>query len=206
MIASDTVGAGPVISFPTTMALAGDGDLIVGDAGVGVAAKIVRIDPDTGNRAIVSDDVIGSGLTLSQPLGGVIDTNGDLFVADSSNQVIFQIDLTTGDRTVFSGGGVGFGPGLQDPFATVVDATGKVLVTDSVDHVVFRIDPNTGIRTIISGNSDGSTPTIGTGPELDSPQGLAIAPNGDIFITDRELKQLLLIDPSGQGRPPAGTE
>ena len=54
------IGTGPAIFSPSGMAVEDTGDLVVVDGSYGLNA-VVRVDPVTGARTIVSDAVTGAG-------------------------------------------------------------------------------------------------------------------------------------------------
>jgi len=64
---------------------------------------VVRADPATGNRTIVSNASIGSGLEFKEPMGIAVEVDGSLVVIDHYLEVVMRVDPTTGDRTIVSG-------------------------------------------------------------------------------------------------------
>ena len=97
VIASDTVGSGPSLGFPTGIARTTDGAIVFADVSPpNSRASVVRLDPATLVRTTVSDDTTGTGVQLLQPLGLVIDATGDVLQADDDQKGILKIDLTTG--------------------------------------------------------------------------------------------------------------
>ena len=124
MIVSDeTTGSGPVFLSPAAVAIEADGSLVVTDEQHlfrrGVSA-VVRIDPVSGDRVIVSNDTTGIGPILWAPAALAIEADSSLVVANHYDGAIFdavaadlmRIDPVSGDRTVFSASS--FGIGVED--------------------------------------------------------------------------------------------
>ena len=58
---------------------------------------------------------LGDGPILIEPLGIVVESSGNMAVADSGIPAIMRVEVSTGDRTIFSGDGNGTGPQLMSP-------------------------------------------------------------------------------------------
>jgi uncharacterized protein (TIGR03437 family) len=67
-----------------------------------------------------------------------------------------------------------------------VDAAGRIYIADTLNHKVKRLDPS-GTVTTVAGDGvpgRGSDNIAAAESSLNSPAGLAIAPNGDLYIAD----------------------
>ena len=114
MIVSDkTTGSGPVFLSPAALAIEADGSLVVTDDHhlfYRVTSALVRIDPVSGDRTIVSNDTTGIGPILWAPAALTIEADGSLVVANHYDGTIadgvaadlVRIDPVSGDRTIFS--------------------------------------------------------------------------------------------------------
>ena len=137
----------------------------------------------------------------AEVIGLAIDGKGNVFVSDTGNNRVREI---TPDGTIFTVAGSG-APGfrsppavdvgdgrrgteavLSEPRGLAVDQQGNVLIADTGDNRVRRLDAN-GIITTVAGtgqlgwSGDGG-PAIQA--ELSAPEGLALDPQGDLFIAD----------------------
>jgi len=124
---------------------------------------------------------------LSNPLGVAVDGSGNLFIADTNNNVVRKVDSKTGVISTF-------GPQLNlsnyDAFTLVglvCDAAGDLFIADIGDSVVVKVSP-AGIVTTVAGtfgafgySGDGGAATAAL---LNSPGGLAVDAAGDLFIAD----------------------
>ncbi len=122
MIVSDgTTGSGPVFLSPAALAIEAGGSLVVADDHrLLYRSALVRIDPVSGDRTIISNDTTGIGPVLVSLTALAIEANGSLVVAnDYSGGIadgvlsgLIRIDPVSGDRTVFSSSS--FSIGIED--------------------------------------------------------------------------------------------
>jgi sugar lactone lactonase YvrE len=87
---------------------------------------------------------------------------------------------------------------LDTPGGIVVANTGDIYFADSNNHVVRRIDPRNNITTIVGNNAAGAGYSGDFGPataaQLDTPDGVSIAPDGDLVIADSHNDRVRRID------------
>ena len=86
------------------------------DATTGVISTVAG----TGNCDYSGDGGPASAAALCDPTGVVLDTAGDLFIADYHNKAIRKVDASTGYISTVGG----------DGFAVAADAAGDVYVAD----------------------------------------------------------------------------
>lgn len=75
---------------------------------------------------------------------------------------------------------------LIKPFAVDFDRAGRILVTDPQKAALFRID-RAGHRWDVAGTT--------TTPKLKVPLGLAVGPDGRIYVADSGIGQIVVFDP-----------
>ena len=73
----DSIGSGPSFQSPRGIAVEANGSLVVVDSGL---EAVLRVDPISGDRVIISDATIGSGPPFISPRGIAV---GSLVVVDS---------------------------------------------------------------------------------------------------------------------------
>jgi sugar lactone lactonase YvrE len=180
---------GPDLQSPNGIALDADGDLIVAEKftqpinGVRVPS-IVRIDPATGTRTLVSSNTSpAAGPDLGSPNGLAVEADGGIVVADAAafpqtRGGLIRVDPVTGARTTLSrNGSPAGGAQFDNPRDVAVAANGDLYVVDMTG--VLRVDPVTGDRTRVSrNNSPAGAPTFA------NPQYLTIDTDGDILVSD----------------------
>jgi hypothetical protein len=186
-----SIGSGPAMSRPTSIARMPGGNFLVTDTFV--HESLTRIDVATGNRTDVSLSGLGTGPWATPNDVLITNTGNTLVVFDG---FVAQINLANGNRTVLSGLGVGSGPNFTFGGAggSALDFRGHVIIGVHADKEIFDIDPTTGARTILSG------PTRGAGPTLTNIMDLVVLPSGQIIVEGRSTSPpqntLFSVDPT----------
>jgi len=87
---------------------------------------------------------------------------------------------------------------FNDPAALVADATGNLYIADSQNHVIRKAATN-GIVSTFAGQAGtpGSMDGNGHQAQFDTPSGIAIAPNGDFYVSDTGNHTIRKITPAG---------
>jgi DNA-binding beta-propeller fold protein YncE len=155
------------VATPTLAATLNPGDILYVDWS---NDRLLIIDPETGNRRILSGDGVGSGTAFFQPLGATVDpSHQKIYVVVDGRNAVFGVDPSSGDRTIVSSDSVGSGPELGVPNHVLVDSDGSLIVSDDGFNAdpgetnppyLLRIDPETGDRRILSSETMGSGPPV----------------------------------------------
>jgi YD repeat-containing protein len=114
----------------------------------------------------------------------------------------------SGWSTYGGDGGAATSAGMESPVHAVSDAAGNVYITDSGADVVRKVD-TTGTISRFAGivNSAGFSGDGGaaTAAQLNSPSGLAIGPDGSVYIADFVNGRIRKVSPAGVITTVAGT-
>jgi len=150
----------------------------------------------TGVEGFAGDGGLASAAVLDSPAGLALDSSGNLYIADTHNQRIREVSVSTGLISTIAGtgvagysgdGGLASAAKLDLPTALAIDATGNLYIADTDNHRVRKIAPSSGVITTVAGNGvegfagDGG---VATAASIDSPNGLALDPAGDLYIAD----------------------
>ena len=103
-------GTGPNYTVPDSIVIDSTGDLLVSNVNPDL---LLRVDPVSGDRTILSDAGTGTGPNFSHPGDLAIEETGDLLVAENFQQRLFRVDPITGDRVILSDASNGTGPLLN---------------------------------------------------------------------------------------------
>jgi large repetitive protein len=204
------------------MVCAGTNAMIQGTTCPG-AGIIVRI-AGTGGPGYSGDGGPASASTLSAPSGIALDGAGNLYIADTGNNVIRRISATTGIISTVAGsinGGAGFaGDGglatsaeLNSPQGVTVDGAGNLFIADTANQRIRRVAPPAagapgGIITTVAGNGnpsgrgDGKGTFSGDGQQavvagLSLPYAVAFDTAGNMYIPDSGNNRIRMMNPSG---------
>ena len=110
---------------------------------------------------------------FSLPSGVAVDTSGNVFVADSSNNRIQK--FTSTGVFIAKWGSFGTGPGqFISPEGVAVDASESVFVADTSNSRVQKFDSTGVFITQWDGGAGG----------FDNPRGIAVDASGNIFVAD----------------------
>ena len=187
------------LDAPKGVAVDDAGDLFIADAGnnrvrqVAVNQTINTI-AGTGVARLSGDGGPATAAALSEPEGIAVDAAGDLFIADTSANVIREVSPSGIITTVAGDGVAGFsgdgGPAtraeLSDPTAVAVDSAGDLYIADFGNNRVRMVSPS-GIITTIAGNGqlgDGGDGGPATAAPVDGPLDIALDQAGDLFLVD----------------------
>ncbi len=136
-------------------------------------------------------DARGTAARFSTPCSVAIDSAGNVFVADSGNHVIRRI-TPAGDVSTFAGtphiaGSADGKPGsFSSPMGVTIDkVTNELYVADTGNSTIRKVTADGTISTVAgtpgrTGWADGS----GSAALFRNPRGIAVAPNGAIYVAD----------------------
>ena len=155
---SRVVGAGPAFESPQGIAVEAAGSFVVTDFN-GDKAAVLRVDPNTGQRTIVSqcsdvdpstgecgDTTFGGGPPFVFPRGIAVEAAGSFVVVAAHAEAVLRVDPNTGQRTIVSQCSdvdpstgecgdttFGGGPPFVFPRGIAVEAAGSLVVAESLD-------------------------------------------------------------------------
>jgi len=181
----DTVG--------TIRTIAGDGAV---NAPAGEFAPAIRLLSDTYLAVDTTGDLYLAG---TSPLGGGFASTSTAWVAKLSDGR-FKIIAGGGSFVGYSGdGGPALRASLRLPRALAIDSLGNVFVADSGNERIRMVARDGTIGTV-AGNGDRGFSGEGgpaTAAALFAPAGLAVSPDGSVYIADTNNHRVRKIDHSG---------
>ena len=94
---------------------------------------------------------------------------------------------------------------FDTPSDVTVSPNGTVYVADRVNHAIRAISPSGYVSTVAGIKAAGTTDGQGTIARFSQPQGIAVAPNGTIYVADTSNHRIRAISPSGVVSTVAGS-
>src|SRR5271156_4742469 len=144
--------------------------------------------------------------TLSCPAGLDIDSNGNLYVSDTDNNVIRKIDtgspriittiVGTGTPGHTGDGGLATNATLNSPLRVSANGAGNLFISDSGNNVIRRVDGTTGIITTFAGNLNFAFAGDGMPALLASfatPDGVVVNDLGNLYVGDLYNNRIRLV-------------
>jgi len=115
----------------------------------------------------------------------------DSFTFITANRVkrvstdLASITPVAGGQFAGSADGVGANASFSQPLGLAHDAAGNVIVADSGNHTIRRIAPDGTVSTLAGvAGSPGSADGTGAAASFNSPRGMALGPDGDLYVAD----------------------
>ena len=198
------------LAGPTDVALNSRGDLFIADHANNIVEEVtpageLSIVAGTGKPGLPKPG-LATKSTLNAPSGVALDSRGDLFIADSNNNVVEEV-TPAGKLSVVAGDGhVGqptAGPAtksaLNTPSGVALDSRGDLFIADSTNNLVEEVSPG-GKLSVVAGDGHGGPATAGpaTKSDLNGPSGLALNSRGDLFIADNANNTVEEVSPAGK--------
>jgi len=191
----DGPGASATFSSPADLTVDAAGNLFVADFGNNCIRKITP-----GGTVSVFAGTIGDGGGYSDgpsataqfynPEGIVLGSDGNLYVADTGNNMIRMI-APDGTVSTFAGSGdwaltdgTGIEAAFRRPCGITEDENGHLLVADTNNCAIRSIDMATGVVTTVAGGTQGSTDGDGAAASFQFPARIIADPSGFMLVSD----------------------
>lgn len=140
---------------------------------------------------------------FNSPHGLVLDPAGNLYVCDYGNHAIRKVTPSGQVITIAGGNGPGFedGPAKQArffyPIAIVRDSRGNLWVLESGNHALRKLTPQGKVVTVAGNGSFGYKDGVGRETAFNSPVGLAIDKQDNLYIVDAGNRAIRRVTPEG---------
>jgi sugar lactone lactonase YvrE len=121
------------------------------------------------------------GITLNSPNDVIVDSQGNVYIADTHNNQIVEVTATGAASIVAF---PGLSPALHNPDGVAIDGLGNLYVADSSNSRIVEL-------------SGGVASVIATGSLLSYPDGLVVDAAGDLFIADGANNDIVEVPAGG---------
>jgi DNA-binding beta-propeller fold protein YncE len=125
----------------------------------------------------------GGSITLGAPAGIVVDSAGNVYVVDSSNNRIVEVNAL-GLASVLTISGLS--PVLSSPNGIAIDGSGNLYIADTGNSRIVKVDTARNGTVISTGSVT-----------LSAPRGIALDQSADIFIADTANNRIVEVTSGG---------
>ena len=201
------------LADPTAVFVDGAGNLFIADR---VNDRIRKVDATTGIittvagsgvRGFSGDGVLATDAALNLPEVVIVDSAGNILIADTFNNRVRKVDATTGIITTVAGtgealfsedGAAATSTPVAFPTGVAVDGSDNILIIEAGTDRIRKVDATTGIITTVAGtgqrdfSGDGERATEAT---FRSPLvGLVVDGGGNLLIADTFNNRVRQVD------------
>lgn len=197
--------------FTSGIAVDAADDVLIADS---FYMRILRYSPKTeslvtiAGSAIASCDLVDSAIALRArfctPTDVAVGPDGRIVIADTGNHAIRVLAARLGGVSTLAGNGDrGFVDGtggdarFNGPYGVAVGANGTVYVADRYNHAIRQITPDGVVTTLAGSGDEGDADGTGTAARFSYPDGVAVGPNGDIYVAELGGHRIRQITPAG---------
>jgi len=193
---TDATGTSALFNQPYGVAVDGSGNVYVAELGsdtirmITSGGVVTTLAGTAGSAGSVNGT--GANATFNQPIGIAVDGSGNVYVADSANNMIRKIasggvvtTLAGAPGTQGSADGTGAAARFHSPRGLAVDGSGNIFVADSENCTIRKITP-AGVVTTLAGSPGNFANAAGTGAAalFDVPVGVAVDGSGNVYASD----------------------
>jgi sugar lactone lactonase YvrE len=167
-----------------------------------------------GNAGYSGDGGPATAAKLNQPAGVALDHLGNLYIADTHNQVLRKVTLKGVITTIAGNNTPGYrgdgGPAkvaqFHQPTQLTIDEADNLYIADTNNHVIRKLDSHGIITTVAGNNTPGYSGDHGPAiaAQLQYPQDVSLDLQSNLYIADSNNHLVRKIDQSGNITTVAG--
>lgn len=192
---------------PAGVAVDSSGNLYIADT----ANHVIRMVTTSGTISTFAGNNTGGyagdggpaiNAELELPTGVAVDKSGNVYIADSGNNVIREVSAGNINTII----GLGIVQFLNDPVSVLVDASNNIYISEQSGFKISKY--SNGNLTVLAGNGNiGYSGDNGPGPNasVNEPTGIALDSRGYLYFCDTDNSLIRKISPSGIITTIAGT-
>jgi sugar lactone lactonase YvrE len=200
---------GPALSatfhFPEDVAIASDGSIYVTDVLNFCVRRIVNggVSNFAGGSGPGIVDGIGPSAQFKNPYSVSIDANGNLYTSDENDPRIRKISPAR-EVSVYAGIETpGFADGNADTArfspgnSITADVQGNLYIADAMNSRIRKVSISGQVTTVAGSGVFGFNNGNGTTAQFAAPGGIAVDPNGNLYVVDKANFRIRKVTPAG---------
>jgi uncharacterized protein (TIGR03437 family) len=192
------------MSAPASLAVDAAGNLYIADSALNRVRVVgtdgaIRPFAGTGQTGSAGDNGPATAALLSSPNAIAFDSSGNLYIADTGNNIVRKvtpdgtISTFAGNRGRGNGGNEGSAlhASLNGPAGVTADRSGNVFIADTGNNWIREVTPDGIIHryagfdpSTSSGFGGGGDPTLATNATLNTPTSLAVDSAGNLYFVE----------------------
>ena len=155
-----------------------------------------------GNRLLIANNVLYDYETVTKITGQV-----QASVEDITTTANFTVRLNNVKEYIVSTvlNSQGDPANFQTPSGMVEGVDGSIYVVEQFKHVITKISPDGTVSTLAGNGTSGFTNGSGVNASFFFPQGITLAEDGNLYVTDSGNSSIRKITPNGNVTTLAGT-
>jgi NHL repeat len=216
------------LDSPQSVAVDASGDVFIADTYNNEIREVtpggtISLFAGNGTAGYSGDNGPATAAQLTSPSGVAVDSLGNVYIADSGNNVIRRVSTGGTISTVAgnyaaeqaNGGAGGFsgngGPAtsaqLNSPQGVALDQAGDLFIADTFNNAIREVTPAGVITSLVNttaakGNTNASTAAAST---LSGPYAVGVDNStGNVFVADTGNNRIKVVSGLGVPGPPAG--
>ena len=160
-----------------------------------------------------ADNATGTLATFNQPSGITIDSSGNLYIADTSNNKIRKVTPTGAVTTLAGSGATGSADNATGTLATFtfprgieIDSSGNLFIGDTYYNKIRKVTPTGAVTTLAGSGKTGSADnTTGTLATFMGPSAITMDSYRNLYIADAGNNKIRKVTPTGAVTTLAGS-
>ena len=200
------VATSAILDSPTGVAVDSSGNIYIADSHNNCIREVsggnIATIAGTGVAGFFGDTGPASAALLNLPTAVAVDSNGNVYIADTNNHRIREIsggNINTvagdGDQAYLGDGVLATSTGLDSPNGVAVDSSFNIYIGDTHNQRIRMVTQSTGYISTLAGT--GTKGFSGDGPAgtstLARPRGLAVDGSGIVYLADSDNNLIRII-------------